>query len=279
MKKPKNIYIGCSGFSYKDWKGTFYPSHIPEGEMIIYYEKYFEVVEINYTYYTMPHPFTFHSFLEKTKRLKFAVKVNQIFTHEMDYTKEDVKKFIDGIKPLLEEEKRFIVLLFQFPESFRYTPENIEYIKKLSRDFAGIDRVIEVRHRSFANHNFYNFVEEAGFSALVNIDAPKVKGLLVGPWVSVGTINYIRLHGRNKEKWHNHREPYQRYDYLYSSEEIEKIRDKILKIYEKKDTYVFFNNHYRGKGALNALQLKELFGEEVKFPKGLLSSFAPKLWE
>lgn len=279
MRKFKNIYIGCSGFSYKDWKGTFYPSHISESEMIVYYEQFFNVVEINYTYYTMPHPYTFQSFLEKTKRLKFAVKANQVFTHERNYTKEDVKKFLEGIKPLLEEEERFIALLFQFPESFRYTPENLEYIKKLSLDFTGIDRVIEVRHRSFANRDFYEFVEEVGFSALVNVDAPKVKGILIGPWVSVGTVNYVRLHGRNKEKWHVHKEAYERYDYLYSIEELEGLKEKILKIYEGKDTYVFFNNHYRGKGALNALQLKELFGEEVKIPKGLLSTFAPKLWE
>ncbi|NPA32624.1 MAG: DUF72 domain-containing protein, partial [Aquificae bacterium] len=141
MGKPKNIFIGCSGFSYKDWKGTFYPSHIPEGEMIVYYEKFFEIVEINYTYYSMPHPYTFQSFLDKTKRLRFSVKAHQVFTHERNYTKEDVKAFLRGIEPLLKEERRFIALLFQFPESFRYTPENLEYIKKLSLDFAGIERV------------------------------------------------------------------------------------------------------------------------------------------
>jgi len=155
----------------------------------------------------------------------------------------------------------------------------LEYIKKLSLDFAGIERVIEVRHRSFATKEFYEFVEEVGFSALVNIDAPKIKGLLVGPWVSVGVINYVRLHGRNKEKWHNHKEPYERYDYLYSEEELKELKEKILKIHEGKDTYVFFNNHYRGKGALNALQMKELFGEKVNIPKGLLATHSPKLWE
>ena len=279
MRKLKNIYIGCSGFSYKDWKGTFYPSHIQEGEMIKHYEQYFNIVEINYTFYSMPHPFTSKSFIEKTKKLKFAIKVNRVFTHERNYTNEDVKKFIEGIEPILGEEDRFICLLFQFPESFRYTQENLDYIRKLSREFSGIDRVIEVRHRSFANREFYEFVEEAGFSALVNIDAPKVKGMLIGPWESIGTINYIRLHGRNKEKWHNHEEAYERYDYLYSMEELEEIKSKITKIYEGKNTYIFFNNHYRGKGAMNALQLKELFGENVKIPKGLLSTFAPKLWE
>ncbi len=277
--KPRKIFVGCSGFSYRDWKGTFYPSHIPEGEMIVYYEKFFEVVEINYTYYSMPHPYTFKSFLEKTKRLRFSVKVNRVFTHDRNYTKEDLKKFIEGIEPVLEEEKRFIAVLFQFPESFRYGEESLDYLRKLSSDFRGIDRVLEVRHRSFACREFYEFVEEVGFSALVNIDAPKVKGLLVGPWVSVGTINYFRFHGRNKEKWHNHEEAYERYDYLYSPEELEKLKEKVLRLYGGKETYVFFNNHYRGKGALNALQFKELLGEEVKIPKGLLSTFAPKLWE
>ncbi len=278
MKKPKNIYIGCSGFSYKDWKGTFYPSNIDQSEMIIYYEKFFDVVEINYTFYSMPHPYTFQLFLEKTKKLRFAVKVNRVFTHERNYTKEDVSKFLEGIKPVLEDEKRFICLLFQFPQSFHYTPENMDYLKKLSEDFAGIDRVIEVRHRSFNNHEFFEELEFLGFS-LVNTDGPKVKGFLIGPWVSVGTINYVRLHGRNKEKWHEHEEAYERYDYLYTIDELEKLKEKIMEIYEGKDTYVFFNNHYRGKGAYNALQMKELFGEEVKIPKGLVSTFSAKLWE
>ncbi len=277
MKRVRNIYVGCSGFSYKDWKGTFYPSSIDQSDMISYYERFFEVVEINYTFYSMPHPFTMNGFLEKTKRLRFSVKVNRVFTHERDYTKDDLKKFMEGCKPLLES-GRFVCFLFQFPQSFHHSQENLDYLRRISEDFHGYERVIELRSRSFGRQEVFEEVEALGFS-LVNVDAPKVRGVLVGPWRSVGCINYIRLHGRNREKWHDHEEAYERYDYLYSEEELRDLKEKILRIYEGKDTYVFFNNHYRGKGAYNALQMRELFGEKVSVPKGLVATFSGSLWE
>ncbi|MDQ7082846.1 MAG: DUF72 domain-containing protein [Aquificota bacterium] len=277
MKKLRNIHIGCSGFSYKDWKGTFYPSRIDQSEMIAYYEKFFDVVEINYTFYTMPHPYTVEGFLEKTKRLRFAVKVNRVFTHERNYSGEDLKRFLEGCKPLLDS-NRFICFLFQFPQSFGYSAESVDYLRRISEDFGGFQRVVEFRSRSFGRPEVYEVVESLGFS-LVNVDAPKVKGVLVGPWRSVGVINYVRLHGRNRDRWHDHREAFERYDYLYSEEELKGLKEKVLSIYQGKDTYVFFNNHYRGKGAYNALQMKELFGERVSIPKGLTATFSAPLWE
>lgn len=277
MKRFRNLHIGCSGFSYKDWKGTFYPSNIDQSEMITYYEKFFDVVEINYTFYTMPHPYTVRSFLEKTKKLRFAIKVNRVFTHERTYSKEDLDRFLEGCGPLLESD-RFICFLFQFPQSFRYSEESLEYLRKVSEDFSGYPRVVEFRSRSFGRPEIYDVVESLGFS-LVNVDAPKVKGVLVGPWRSVGVINYVRFHGRNREKWHEHEEAFERYDYLYSEEELKVLKEKILSIYQGKDTYVFFNNHYRGKGAYNALQMKGLFGEKVSIPRGLTATFSSSLWE
>ncbi len=277
MLEHYRIHIGCCGFSYRDWKGTFYPSNISDREMILYYARHFDVVELNYSFYSIPHPYTAKSFLEKVPRLRFAVKANRTFTHERGYTTELRDKFVRAIEPYIEAD-RFIALLFQFPQSFHLCAENMDYLYKLSKDFEGIDKVLELRNRSFNSKPFFKEVEAMGFS-LVNTDAPKVKGILTGPWMSVGTINYIRLHGRNEEKWFEHKEAYERYDYLYTEEELKDLKGKIRKIYKGKDTYVFFNNHYRGKGALNALQLKEMFGEEVKIPAGLRSTFTKKLWE
>ena len=272
------IFIGCSGFSYKDWIATFYPPRIDQSEMITYYEKFFDVVEINYTFYSMPHPYTMESFLERTKRLKFAIKVNEIFTHRRRYSSQDIKRFLEGCEPILQEEKRFIAFLFQFPQSFHYRQENMEYLQNLALEFAGYEKVVEFRSRSFLKVEVLEEVVSFGFS-VVNVDAPKIKGLFVGPWKSLGSINYVRLHGRNAQKWHNHKEAYERYDYLYSVEELKDLKAKIERLLPFADTYVFFNNHYRGKGPANALQLKELFGEEVKLPKGLKSLVSPRIWE
>ncbi|WP_457600811.1 DUF72 domain-containing protein [Hydrogenivirga sp.] len=277
MSRYRNLHIGCSGFSYKDWRGTFYPSNLPQSDLIRYYESFFDVLEVNYTYYSFPHTYTMESFLEKTRRLRFSVKVNRLFTHDRIYSKEDVKRFLRGIEPLTGS-PRFIALLFQFPQSFGYTAQNLDYVKRLSESFSGYEKVIELRSRSWGRSELFGEIEILGFS-LVNVDAPKVRGMLVGPWKSVGSINYVRLHGRNAERWFENEESYERYDYLYSEEELRSIKERIERIYGGKDTYVFFNNHYRGKGALNALQLKELFGEKVSVPRGLMSIFSGKLWE
>jgi len=277
VKRKPRIHIGCSGFSYKDWRGTFYPSGISQSQMLPYYEKFFDVLEINYTFYSMPHQYTINSFLERTSRLRFAVKANRVFTHDRNYSKGDLKKFVSGISSLLES-GRFIALLFQFPQSFHYDADSMEYLKKISADFAEMEKAVEFRSRSFSRGEVFEEIESLGFS-LVNVDAPKLKGLFIGPWKSVGSLNYIRLHGRNAQKWHTGEEAYERYDYLYSEEELMQIKDRIEKLDLSRETYVFFNNHYRGKGALNALQLKELFGEQVNIPKGLKSLFSKRLWE
>ncbi len=271
------VHIGCSGFSYRDWRGAFYPSDLPQSEWIRYYERFFSVLEINYTFYSTPHIHTIKGFLEKARRLRFSVKVNRIFTHERNYTKDDVKTFLKGLEPLLESD-RFIAFLFQFPQSFGYSTESMDYIRRLSEDFSGYERVLELRSRSFARGDVFVEIERMGFS-LVNVDAPKVKGIMVGPWKSIGSINYVRLHGRNRDKWFGGEESYERYDYLYSEEELVRIKGKVERMCEGKETYIFFNNHHRGKGALNALQMRGLFGEEVKVPVGLRSLHSKRLWE
>ncbi len=276
MKCP--VRVGCSGFSYRDWRGTFYPSNLSQSEFITYYERFFDILEINYTFYSMPHPYTVEGFLEKTKRLRFSVKANRVFTHERLYTKNDRDRFLEGLSPLLQEGKRFIAVLFQFPQSFGFSADSLEYLRRISLDFVGLNKAVELRSRSWGRGDVLEEVEALGFT-VVSVDAPKVRGLLVGPWRSYGEFNYVRLHGRNYERWHEHEEAYERYDYLYSEEELRDIKERILRMCSGKETYVLFNNHYRGKGALNALQFKELLGEKVQIPKGLVSTFSGRLWE
>ena len=50
------LYVGTSGYSYKEWKGSFYPEKIPAKEMLRYYSERLSTVEINATFYRMPQP-------------------------------------------------------------------------------------------------------------------------------------------------------------------------------------------------------------------------------
>ncbi|MEM3153408.1 MAG: DUF72 domain-containing protein [Candidatus Bathyarchaeia archaeon] len=247
--------------------GGFYPPLLKREDYIRFYSKYFEVVEINSSFYNLPNRGAVKSMLSRTSNLSFSFKAHRVFTHHRNYLKEDVKKFLHAIEPVIEED-RFIAILFQFPESFGYREENLQHIKRLSEDFRGLQKVVEIRNKSFKKSDFYSFLEELGFS-LVNTDAPKGGGFLVGPWVGVGGINYVRIHGRDPKK---------PYDYIYSLEELKKLKEKIKKL-GSKDTYVFFNNTVKAQAVLNALQLKLLFGIRVDIPKSLQSSLREKEWE
>ncbi|WP_448583656.1 DUF72 domain-containing protein [Thermocrinis sp.] len=261
------IYVGCSGFYYRDWVGAFYPPNLKRQEWIKYYERFFSVLELNSSFYRFPDRSSVKSLLERTSRLRFSVKAHQVFTHRRNFSSEDVKRFIYSIEPIMEEE-RLIAILFQFPHSFGYSAESLEYLSKISKEFAGIDKVVEVRNKSFRRADFYQFLEEKGFS-LVNSDAPKDKRFLVGPWVGVGSINYVRLHGKDPEHL---------YDYLYSLEELKKIKSKIKELGDR-ETYIFFNNTAKAKAVLNALQIKLLFGIEVEIPESLQTAFEEREWE
>ncbi|RLC42397.1 MAG: hypothetical protein DRH44_06430 [Candidatus Coatesbacteria bacterium] len=82
-------------------------------------------------------------------------------------------------------------------------------------------------------------------------------------WVT-SDFAYFRFHGRNKEKWYNHREAWERYDYLYTREELEEMAYLIRKTHEKvPKVLVFMNNHPLGKAVENARDMVELLSEEI----------------
>jgi len=77
------IHIGTSGYSFKDWKGAFYPTNIESGGMLSFYAQHFKVVEINSTYYAIPKPHVFERMAETTPPdFQFTVKANSRMTHE-----------------------------------------------------------------------------------------------------------------------------------------------------------------------------------------------------
>ena len=277
MNAPGRIKVGCSGFSYRDWRGTFYPPHIPQDQLISYYERFFEILELNFSFYKMPDVKQIASLVERTAKIKFSVKATSVFTHERSYSQEELKAFRTSLNPLLES-GRFICVLFQFPQSFHWSHEAREYLARLSEDFGGIERVMEPRSRTFLRDEVLIELEMMGFS-VANVDVPKIKGLFHGPWKRSGSINYVRLHGRNGEKWYEGETSFSRYDYLYSEEEIEEIRERLERAFGKEEVYVFFNNHYRAKAVLNAFMLISALGEEVGIPSSLKGSHAPSLWE
>ena len=122
------VVIGTSGYSYEDWREVFYPAGLPKGNMLEYYARHFNCVEINSSYYRIPHPSILQRMSDKTPTgFEFIVKVHQSTTHERIRTETPLKQMIEAVQPLVEV-KKFSGFLAQFPYSFKNTPENRDYL-------------------------------------------------------------------------------------------------------------------------------------------------------
>ena len=284
MDSEHKIYIGTAGWSYPDWDGIVYPAEKPENfDTLTYLSNYFDVIEINSTYYRPPNKNITKNWLkrvENNKDFKFTLKIHKNFTHERkNLSDSDAIIFKDGIEPLFSEGKLGAILI-QFPWSFKFVPENSQYLKKLISMFSGYPLVLEVRHRSWDNELIYEFLREKGVG-FCNIDQPRMRTQLAPTDKATSNVGYIRLHGQNLENWFKEdvgRD--ERYDYLYSIDELAPWVQRILSVAkEAKETYAIANNHFRGKAATNALQLKFMVSKDkVKVPETLKNVY-PQLAE
>jgi len=276
----KKLYIGVSGWSYKDWVGPVYPSGGKRRiDQLAFLSDFLDAVEVNSTFYRPPSAQMTASWVRRTAShgdFRFTAKLYQRFTHQLDkpYTGDDVDVFKRGIDPLAQS-GRFGGLLVQFPWSFKNTPESCGYVARLADDFSDYPRFIEVRHGSWLAAEAMTLFAELGLG-FCNIDQPVI-GRSVG-LTSVVTSGaaYMRLHGRNYGEWFKKDHTRDtRYDYLYKGAEIDEVADKVRDLLRQVDAvYSFNNNHYRGQAPANALQLKaRLTGEKVPVPGELQEAF------
>jgi uncharacterized protein YecE (DUF72 family) len=197
--------IGTSGWSYPpssgpgSWTGVFYP--FSKTDELKFYSRYFNAVEINSTFYRPCAPKTAESWAKRTpEQFEFTVKAWQQFTHKKDlWLPEDIRDFKAGIAPLAEANKLGCVL-FQFPASFRCSPETIERLKTLMSEFAEFDKAVELRHRSWVDN--MQLLEELG-AIPAFIDEPKFRDSIRQELGSVLPCVY-GFHGRKAEKWWHH---------------------------------------------------------------------------
>ncbi len=272
------IRIGTAGWKYKDWEGVVYPTPKPRGfDHLAYLARYFDTVEINSSYYGAPRPSAAKQWVQSVAEngvFQFTAKLFHSFTHEREPAPNDERDFKDGIAPLVEA-GRFGALLLQFPWSFRNLGENREYLIGLQRRFREYPLVLEVRHSSWVSPEILDLLAELDIG-LCNIDQPLFKRSIKPAADATSPTGYIRLHGRNYRTWFaenaNVRE---RYDYLYSAEELAPWVDRAREIARRtRNSYLVSNNHNLGKATTNALQLTSILkGELVPAPPTLVQHY------
>lgn len=270
------IRFGVAGWDYPDWWGRVYPPTKPRGfDPLAYLARYFDTIEINSTFY---RPASARSGAGWAKRVahnrdfKFTAKLWQRFTHQRDtaWSSDEVALAQEGLKPLADA-GRLGCLLTQFPWSFKRTPESREWLDDVLAAFAQFPLAVEVRHSSWNVPEFYASLSDRGVG-VVNIDQPVFKHSIKPGAQVTADLGYVRLHGRNYENWFREdAEPHERYDYLYSADELKPWLDRVHEVAARaRETYVITNNHYAGQGAANAAMLRKLYGaDNVEVPPEL----------
>ncbi len=255
-----DILIGTSGFSYDDWRGFFYPNDMKKADMLAYYARKFRAVEINSSYYGIPPPSTFERMAQKTPDgFRFSVKANKDITHAPDVDLSVCRQFVESVQPLIDARK-LGCLLAQYPWSFKRTETNASRVRQLRGEFGDIPLVVEFRNYSWASEETFALLKDLGIGYCC-VDEPRLRGLMPSVAMATSDLAYVRFHGRNAEKWFEHEAAWQRYDYLYSRDELEEWEPKVKRLASKaKEAYLFFNNHYQGKAAQNAQMFAQMLG-------------------
>lgn len=274
--------IGTSGWHYPTgrgtWNGIFYP--LPEDRQrgfdeLAFYAERFNVVEVNSTFYGQPRANVALSWARRTPAaFEFTVKLYQKFTHPGMTTEAgaisqaDVDTFKGGIEPLAAAGKLGPILA-QFPPSFHRSAEAVGYLEWLLRTFADYSLAVELRHASWSDAEAgTRAVLAAGRAAWVQIDEPKFESSIRQDLSAAdGEILYLRLHGRNAAQWWEHDRAEDRYNYYYSTRELQPIAAKVrLAGQAAKKAYLLLNNHFSAQAVANATTLKKMLDEPVTAP-------------
>src|SRR5258708_10729642 len=156
------LRVGTSGYSYKEWKGSFYPEKLPDREMLGFYAKHFSTVEINHTFYRMPTETALLNWAKSVPEgFRFALKVNQQITHiqRLRGCESTLKRFLQ-VASVLNDGGHLGPILVQLPPTFKlHRPllEDFLALRPPAFSFA-----FEVRHASWYTDETYAVLRQHG---------------------------------------------------------------------------------------------------------------------
>jgi uncharacterized protein YecE (DUF72 family) len=303
------LRVGTSGWNYPagdgTWNGVFYPPSKgrPRGfDELAFYAEHFDTVEVNSTFYGQPRASVTRSWVERTPgNFEFSLKLYQKFTHPKMFeavlrkslgtpdghedavrelvrpNRADLDEFRQGIEPLASAHKLGPVLA-QFPASFKNGPAERDYLQHLLRMLSDYQMAVELRHSSWSD-SFSETLELLNDTraAWVQIDEPKFRfSIRQNRLPNVKGFYYMRLHGRNAAQWWTHAKSEDRYNYLYSADELTEFTetaDAARRLVKK--AYLYTNNHFSAKSVANAAMIKHQLGEPVEgeYPPEFVARF------
>jgi uncharacterized protein YecE (DUF72 family) len=276
------LRIGTSGWSYPNgrgtWNGIFYPHKSDRSstfDELSFYAERFNTVEVNSTFYGQPRAQSTVAWVKRTPaNFEFSLKLYEKFTHpatasdRSPVTAADVDEYRAGIEPIAAS-GRLGVVLAQFPSRFKRTPEAAEYLNWLLATFSDYPMAVELRHRSWSDEEraTLELFNEHGV-AWAQIDQPRLPSAIEQDRrPNVDAFYYMRLHGRNAAQWWEHEKSEDRYNYLYSEDELRPFAEVMRQARAAvRKAYLYLNNHFAAQAVADAAMLRDLLDEPVTSP-------------
>ena len=219
-----NLYVGTSGFSYKEWKGTFYPKDLPEKQMLHFYGERFRTVEINNTFYRMPKPAVLESWAaEVPADFRFVLKASRRITHIQRLKDADESAaYLWSVAQSLKEQLGPI--LFQLPPNLKKNAERLEtFLKVLPAECRA---AFEFRNQTWFDDEILGLLREHNAALCI----AEAESDLEVPFEATADWGYLR---------------YRLPD--YTDQELKALADQVRE-QPWKDAFVFFKHEDEGKG-------------------------------
>lgn len=237
-----HVFIGCSGYYYRTWKGQFYPEDLPVSKWLEHYSTVFNTIEINASFYKFPTFKSLDAWRQKTPyNYKIAVKAHKSITHAHRFVGVDseIHKFYSVVKEGLQD--KLGPILFQMPPSFSYAPDHLQRIlMHLDLEF---ENVLEFRHPSWWIPEVYELLERNNIT-FCSVSYPGLPQEVI----RTSPRGYVRFHGLTEL-----------FKSSYSEQELKTWFENI-KAAKFDQTHVYFNNTWFNAAIENAHVMQKLYG-------------------
>jgi uncharacterized protein YecE (DUF72 family) len=232
------IYAGTSGYSYKEWKGSFYPEKLAAAEMLRFYAKRLGAVEVNNTFYRMPKRSVLESWAAQVPEgFRFAVKASRRITHfkRLKDAGEELGFLLGNLEALGQ---RLGVVLFQLPPNLKKDRPRLEaFLERLPQEAPA---AFEFRHPSWTEDDeVAQLLADRGV-ALCRADSEETP---LRDELPAGRFGYLRLRRAG-----------------YADAELADFAERI-RARGWQRAFVFFKHEDEGAGPKLAQRFNELSGE------------------
>ena len=236
------VWVGCSGWNYRDWRGRLYPEGLGPARWLERYAEVFETVEVNSTFYRLASRAAVERWVEQTPAgFVFALKASRYLIHmkKLRDIEQGIGRFYERVEPLAGTPKMGPVL-WQLPEWFKRDDATLA---------AALDALptgrhcFEFRHPSWFCDEVYDLLRRHDVALAIgdSPDRPWQPFVLTTDWT------FVRFHHGHRGRRGN-----------YSETELREWADRLVGVAGEASVLAYFNNDWEGFAVRNARSLRAM---------------------